>query len=437
MTLRETPIAPVPRPRGPLRPITRLSIQRIVTRSVAVFSVVFGAQAVPFALAQQDLLVQPWGGTLTILIFTSLLATAVAGFAAHPFATIVISSVPMLFLVALLTWPLSVQDPALAAPAPPWLWYICNIALAAAVVAFSPTVAAIYLVVVPTVYLAVRLTPSGGSATLGQAALDSVFTAILGAAILILAELLRRAAGDVDAAQSGAVSRYASAVREHATEVERMQVDSILHDGVLTALLSAGRALTAEERGLAVAMARASMTRLSSAAHSPMTGVGTVTLREVRDRLEQGLVHLDPDAAISPADLAGDLELPADIGQSLGDAALQALVNSRQHAGDGAMRQVAVRARDGVAEIVVRDDGRGFDTAVRSERLGVRVSILERVAAVGGRADVESSPGAGTTVTLRWPQTAPEELVETVPSAEAATRPGADRRRDGDARSAR
>lgn len=411
MTRSTTPIASVPRPRGPAKPITRQSIQRIVTRSVAVFSIVFGAQSVPFAVAQQDRLLQPWGGTLTILLFTALLATAVAGFAAHPFATIVISAVPMLFLVALLTWPLSMQDPGHTQATPPWLWYICNIALAAAVVAFSPTIAAIYLVIVPAVYLGVRLTPSGGSASFGQAALDSLFTALLGAAILILAVLLRRAAGNVDTAQTGAVARYASAVREHATEVERTQVDSILHDGVLTALLSAGRALTPEERALAVAMARASMSRLASAAHSPMTGVGTVTLREVRERLEQGLVHLDPDAFISAADLAGDLELPADIGQSLGDAALQALVNSRQHAGEGVLRQVAVRSRGGVAEIVVRDDGHGFDTSVRSERLGVRVSILERVAAVGGRAHVESSPGAGTTVTLRWPQPAPEELV--------------------------
>lgn len=402
MTLREPRLEAAPGRRGPVKPITRQSIERIVSRCVGVFSVVFGVQSVPFAIAQQSELKQPWGEMVTILLFTALLATAIAGFAAR-FVPVVAASVPIIYLVALLTWPLSVQDPAQVQATPPWLWYVFNVALAAAVIAFSPTVAAIYLVIVPLAYFVVRLTPAGGGASVGRAVLDSVFAAILGAGILILAELLRRAAADVDTAQAGAVSRYADAVRAHATEVERTQVDSILHDGVLTTLLSAGRAHSAEERGLAVALARASMSRLTSAAHSPMTGVGTVGLVSVRDRLEAGLKHVDPDARITTPDLAGDLQLSADIAQSLGDAAAQALVNSRQHAGDGASRWVSVAHEDGVAVIVVGDDGAGFDTSVRSERLGVRVSILERIAAVGGLATIESAPGAGTVVTLRWP----------------------------------
>ena len=38
-----------------------------------------------------------------------------------------------------------------------------------------------------------------------------------------------------------------------------------------------------------------------------------------------------------------------------------------------------------------------------SERLGVRVSIIELIANLGGEAQVESAPGAGTTVVIRWP----------------------------------
>jgi hypothetical protein len=40
---------------------------------------------------------------------------------------------------------------------------------------------------------------------------------------------------------------------------------------------------------------------------------------------------------------------------------------------------------------------------VPTERLGVRVSILERVASAGGRAEIDSAPGTGTVVRLRWP----------------------------------
>ena len=81
------------------------------------------------------------------------------------------------------------------------------------------------------------------------------------------------------------------------------------------------------------------------------------------------------------------------------------MVNSIQHAGeDEVLRWVAVR---GVSprgiEVVVGDTGAGFDTSTRSERIGVRVSIIERLANAGGRAVIQSAPGEGTIVSLRWP----------------------------------
>jgi hypothetical protein len=44
----------------------------------------------------------------------------------------------------------------------------------------------------------------------------------------------------------------------------------------------------------------------------------------------------------------------------------------------------------------------------------VRTSIIERVVHVGGDAGVDSRPGVGTTVTLRWPA---EPVIEVVPGA--------------------
>ncbi len=35
--------------------------------------------------------------------------------------------------------------------------------------------------------------------------------------------------------------------------------------------------------------------------------------------------------------------------------------------------------------------------------LGLRVSIVERVANAGGQAEIDSAPGEGTVVTIRWP----------------------------------
>jgi signal transduction histidine kinase len=56
--------------------------------------------------------------------------------------------------------------------------------------------------------------------------------------------------------------------------------------------------------------------------------------------------------------------------------------------------------------IEVGDSGAGFDLdAIPTERLGVRVSILERVASSGGRATIDTAPGRGTVLTLAWDET--------------------------------
>jgi signal transduction histidine kinase len=51
----------------------------------------------------------------------------------------------------------------------------------------------------------------------------------------------------------------------------------------------------------------------------------------------------------------------------------------------------------GRVQIVVRDDGQGFDARAESGRFGL-VGMRERVALLGGTLSVESSEGVGTTV---------------------------------------
>ena len=97
--------------------------------------------------------------------------------------------------------------------------------------------------------------------------------------------------------------------------------------------------------------------------------------------------------------------MPVTVAEALFSAAVQAAVNSANHAGDDVRRAVTVRAaRGGGIRIVVSDEGVGFDpSSVPMERLGVRVSIVDRVANAGGHAEVVSAPGGGTTVTIHWP----------------------------------
>jgi PAS domain S-box-containing protein len=82
--------------------------------------------------------------------------------------------------------------------------------------------------------------------------------------------------------------------------------------------------------------------------------------------------------------------------------AQEALANAARHA-DATAIVVALAVREGVLELVVRDDGRGFDpTHGRSEALGL-VSMRERALALGGRLEVTSAPGKGTVVRLECP----------------------------------
>ncbi|MDI1335939.1 MAG: hypothetical protein PSU94_07110, partial [Lacunisphaera sp.] len=194
------------------------------------------------------------------------------------------------------------------------------------------------------------------------------------------------------------------AVRQHATEVERVQVDSIVHDSVLTTFISAARAFTPQAQELAATMAGNAIGYLrDAAAASPDDGT-MVRFTSLAERITDAA-----EALSSPFELrirsVGTRSLPVQASEAIYSAAVQAMVNSLQHAGEGEVtRWVAVRGvSPGGIEVVVGDTGAGFDMSERSERLGVRVSILERISNAGGRATVQSAPGEGTIVSLRWP----------------------------------
>ena len=73
---------------------------------------------------------------------------------------------------------------------------------------------------------------------------------------------------------------------------------------------------------------------------------------------------------------------------------LEALANTMKHTGTG-RASVSIAERDGVLEVTVRDDGPGFDPSAVGSGL---VGLSDRLAAAGGRLEVDSRPGAGTTL---------------------------------------
>jgi signal transduction histidine kinase len=98
----------------------------------------------------------------------------------------------------------------------------------------------------------------------------------------------------------------------------------------------------------------------------------------------------------------GDMGLAPEAMIALLGIVREALNNVGKHAGAREVRIEVVREQDGVS-LVVRDDGRGF-APDRPAGHGRRI-MADRAASVGATLAVESKPGAGTSVRVRFPRT--------------------------------
>jgi signal transduction histidine kinase len=382
--------------------LTRARIERLSSRFIAVFGLVFALQVIPSLTDSLSMMIQPWGALRAAAVFACVIWVAVA--------TIVQRGVALsagvgaiCYLVALLTWPLTLVDPT-NAPAQPWLWFLCTVATAYAALAFTPLIAGIYTIVTPAAYGALHATEVGGGVGVTVGALDAVYAIILGGALLVLITMLRQAASEVDIAQAAALERYSAVAREHASEAERVQVDALVHDSVLTTLLAAADARTDEAMDVAARMARDAIGHLE-ASDEPAVSDEVLGLTGLGERVVATARAFVPPFQVTLNNVS-DAPIPGIVADALHAAAVQAMVNSSQHAGETHLdRRVVVSGLDaGGVEIIISDDGDGFDPAtVAPERLGLRVSIYERVTRAGGVAKVTSSPGNGTTVVLRWP----------------------------------
>jgi signal transduction histidine kinase len=105
--------------------------------------------------------------------------------------------------------------------------------------------------------------------------------------------------------------------------------------------------------------------------------------------------------------------LPKELESALYRVAQECLTNVARHA---QARQVSVllECRADCVSLIIEDDGRGFDpeatlqARAQTGKLGL-LGIQERVKLVAGTVDMESSPGAGTTVYVRLPRQREEE----------------------------
>jgi signal transduction histidine kinase len=306
------------------------------------------------------------------------------------------------YLAALGVWPLATAGTDVPTDEP-WIWYLVNIATLAAVLAFPLPLQLAFTVLAPLLFGLVFLIQGDFARDLWIAVgLDVSFALILGGVILALGWLFRSVAANVDETRARAVASYAAAAAADAAEQERVAVAALMHDSVLAALIAAERAETPRERALAAAMAREALTRLANTEQEAEEGSDEpVEVDAIAGGIESAARDLGTELLVERAIGQRPPPVPGRVARALVLATTQGVANSLQHA-DGEGLAVRLDAGDSGVRIEVRDTGKGFDfDQVPDHRLGIRASIIARVAAIGGSAEI-SSGAHGTTVRLEW-----------------------------------
>lgn len=383
---------------------TRSRVERSISLAIGVGQLALGVQAFLGGLGVRD---EMAGGELAafIVTFTSFSLMVISCFVGRG-TRITTTAFIFIYAAVLVAWPFLVSGPLPPPTSEPWIWYLVNVATVAGVLAFPLPLQIAWTILAPLLFGVARLAQGGyGPDQLWIAVgLDVSFALILGGVLTSLGWMFRGVASNVDRTRARAVESYAAAAAAEATEKERVAVAALMHDSVLAALIAAERAHTPRERMLAVAMAREALTRLANTDRDAGEGTDEPTdASAIAAAIERGAhelgVALVVERTIEPSPAA----IPGRVARALVLAATQAIANAVEHAG-GKGLSVGVR---GVANPVrvridVRDTGGGFDLdGVGDDRLGIRGSIIARVAAVGGAAHIESGT-VGTTVRLEW-----------------------------------
>jgi hypothetical protein len=415
-----TPSAAPPERGAHPSPVGVRRVEATLAISMSVFGLVFVVQTLQPLLSQWRSTGSALGLALVVLVYGW---TGVAALAAvlRVWTRTAFLGVALAYLVALALWQPALQAP-LVGDQQPWLLLIAPMPTGFLIIAARTWwVPLVYAVLTCSIVGALRLSHSGGTVPPLRASLDGLYAFFLDIALLTLIVALRQAARSVDAAQRAALDRYAAARTGEAMEHERVQIDALVHDRVLTTFLTAARAEGPKETALAASMADDAIRQLTGGAPVPSAGKRPVALDEIMSWLRRDGANV-AGAFVWSRSGSETATVPASVAEALVSAAVQAMVNSVNHAGGPHVaRSIDVRMGEGTLHITVADEGRGFAMAdIPTQRLGVKVSILQRVRTVGGTARIRSSPGRGTRIELAWRLATSERTKDApLPDAEA------------------
>ncbi len=198
-----------------------------------------------------------------------------------------------------------------------------------------------------------------------------------------------------------------------AQEAERSRLARELHDETGQALTSILLGLKPLEEALADHPARAALAELREQVVTALQDVRRLAV-ELRpavlddfglvpalERLTDGFAE-QPDVRVDFHSALGDQRLSSEVETTLYRVVQEALTNIVKHAHAHNV-SVSIAQRGSAVAAVIEDDGAGFDQrVVREEGVGL-LGMRERLSFVDGRLEIESRPGAGTTIVAEVP----------------------------------
>ena len=382
----------------------RARLERLLYSSVGLAALIYGGVLYPGAggIAGQTPQLEVWYGA-------GLIAVAIIMPVALGILTWVLSrravrrlagATAILFLAGMMAFPWGLSTPTLAGNAVPWYQGIHALHGMIAAIAWRRRSVWVYGlsqgVVIGVVQQLVR--EDAAKAAFLDGAGSLVFIVILMAATMGVIGAADRLDHASEIARSQAARTAASRTRER----EETRINAMVHDDIMSVLLTASRENPPASLGDQARVAIASISSLETRDASSRM----YSNRETAMALLDVVRRVAPSTDVTHHE-AGDGEVPAEVVTALSDALSEALRNSVRHAsldGGDVPRHVAIAADERGLVVTMQDDGKGFNTrTVQSRRLGIRLSIIERMSMVeGGSGDVSSRVGEGATVTLTW-----------------------------------
>ena len=376
----------------------RGNVEKIIFRAFSIAVILTGIEIIGNAIFQSSILL-PTNWILVVLVIASQLGLLYGTwFGTKPKPWMIFHGITP--AVVILLWPILATDGSgLPDDFRPWVWWAMGMSAISISIAFKQPFSLFGAIAVTLFWFFFSATELGGAIELERRIQDSVLVLMLGGVFGSLAWLIIEQFGKVDQANSKSLRDSVARAQVDATERERGLVDALVHDRVLNTLLLASKAKSTGEYKAAADSAHQALVELSSMREQSEERSSYSSLALVKS-LNSAAREIG-DVVISSSG-TGSVAVPAEVGEALTQAALQAIENSRKHS-LAPRTYLHSESNSERITISVKDYGKGFRSSrVSRNRLGVRLSIIGRVEAVGGTAKIQSIPNVGTEVVLSW-----------------------------------